>query len=205
MCCRAAFCGLAMVLVAAPAARGTTETTVRPPMPSSSAPAIDPLPLRVTYRFADALDTPRVHRVGSTGNPTAIHSFELGAASRATFERLVQALFAEAVPAFTAPDTADTIVVVLTTAHGQRMPQPAYATMGYTLIFLEPDGSVAGTWQVEGRSNRGGTLADETALAMRAAATTVAFEIGNQPAVARWLERGVPGHDAVTTAPTERG
>jgi len=202
---RAAFIGLALLLVAALAACGTTETTVRPPMPSFSAPAIDPLPLRVAYRFADDLDTPRVHRVGSTDNPTAIHSFELGAASRATFERLVHALFAEAVPASTAPGTAGSIVIALTTAHGQRMPQPAYATVGYTLTFLEPDGSVAGTWQVEGRSNRGGALADETALAMRAAATSVAFEIGNQPAVRHWLDRAAPGHDAPTTAPTERG
>ena len=201
---RAAFFSLASMLVATLAACGTTETTVRAPMPSFSAPAIDPLPLRVAYRFADDLDTPRVHRVGSTDNPTAVHSFELGAASRATFERLVQALFAEAVPASAVPGTTGTIVIALTTAHGQRMPQPAYATVGYTLTFLEPDGSVAGTWQVDGQSNRGGTLADETALAMRAAATTVAFEIGKQPAVVRWLERAGPGDEAAKSRPTER-
>ncbi len=202
--CDATFWGLLALLLAVLVGCGTVETTVRPSLPSFVAPAIDPLPLRVAYGFADDLDTPRVHRVGSSDNPTAVHSFEVGAASRATFERLIPALFAEAVPAAAAPGTAGTIVIALAKAHGQRFPQPAYATVGYTLTFMEPDGSVAGTWQVDGQSKRDGTLDDEMALAMRKAASRVAFEIGNQPAVVRWLERAAPGHDAVTTGPTER-
>jgi hypothetical protein len=192
---------LAMALIGC----GTVETTVTPPLPSFAAPALDPLPLQVAYRFADDLDAPRVHRVGSSENPTAVHHFELGAASRATFDRILPALFAEAVPAAGATGAHGTIVIALTAAHGQLMPTPGYAAVSYTLTFVEPDGSIAGTWQVQGRSNRNGTLADETARAMRDAAVTVATEIGKQPAIVEWLKRAADGRDTETTAPTTRG
>lgn len=193
-----------MLLAGLVAACAPTERTIRPDLPSFSAPAIDPLPLAVGYVLAEGLDRPLVHRVGASDAPSATYTFELGPPSRAMFERLLPALFAEA-KAGEAPDGASgTILIDLVRAHAQSVPPPAYASVTYALRFIAPDGSEAGVWEVQETSRGGDSPKEETMRAMRLAATTIAFGMAERPEVRAWLATAdVADDDAAAAKPAE--
>lgn len=188
------FAGAAALVTVALAGCMPSEQTVHPDLPAFSAPAIDPVPLSIGYAFADDLDTPRIHRVGASDDPTATYIFELGPATRAMFDRLMPALFLEASPS-PGPKAAGTVQIAITGAHAQRMPVPAYATITYALSFIGPDGSDDGVWQVQETSRGGGTLKQEMMRAMRQAAATIAFDLAQRPEVQAWLDaENLPKH-----------
>jgi hypothetical protein len=176
---------LAMVFAVVGCATG--EETIEPEPPSFGPPLIQPLPLRVGYAFE-----PEADRRGSGVR------LRLGPATRAAFGRVFAAAFTEAVdlagesPPRAATDVLDgTIRLGVAAASAQNTTDGGAASATFELVFLNPDGAAAGSWQVRGGAAGSGWRSVE--LAVRAAAAEVAIRLGEQPAIRGWLERAAAG------------
>jgi hypothetical protein len=84
-----------------------------------------------------------------------------------------------------------TIRLGVAAASAQNTTDGGAASATFELVFLNPDGAAAGSWQVRGGAAGSGWRSVE--LAVRAAAAEVAIRLGEQPAIRGWLERAAAG------------
>lgn len=172
------------------------EVIIEPQPPSFGPPLIEPLPLRVGYGFDPSVDREVYAPPGSDVRSIA----RLGPATRAAFARVFAAALADAVdlagetsPRGSAEKLDGTIRLGVATAsvQGASWKDSGAASALFELVFLNPDGTEEGGWQVPGGAAGAGQRNAE--LAIRAAAAKVAMELAQQPAIRAWLERDAPG------------
>jgi hypothetical protein len=174
------------------------EEIIEPKPPSFDRPIIEPLPLRVGYAFDREVDRELLGRVDDLGGPVAPVRLRLGPATRGAFGRVFAAAFVDPVDLAretpgrgSAAPLDGTIRLGVVDVWIGNVIDEGTAVTRFELVFLNPDGSEEGSWQVRGGAAGSGPRKVE--LAIRAAAAEVASKLDRQPAIRSWLERGGAG------------